>query len=551
MKTLSKEACKTLILIAIVCATWTTYAQNPIRVYNSVTVDRSDCSSLSKIILHMPYCESNEYQYIGDHRIGQQGQVRTTDDNHRYIWWKTTNFANHSGQITYRDTFDFVTTHFVQNLDSITTIPPYDPTSNEVLWYTGSEDVYITPQNPVIDSLANLIWVQSSNIIDYARRSYEYVASHLTYQNPNTGLHSIEDIIADGGGDCGNFASFYISILRNKGIPSRHVIGFSPYNGNDMHVWAEFYLQGYGWVPADPTYKNSDPNGDYFGRYEYNYCIAGKGINHLYYIDGQSQNVPLLQLFSYWYWYTNTCNSVNTYREITYESLYHITGETEDATYGHVVGSGYHVAGETATLEAVSSYGYTFSHWSNGSTENPLIFTVSGDSNLTAHYTAVVYDTVYIHDTIIQPLTYYTLTIQSQDLNQGLVAGNGHFPEGTEIEIAAIPIRGYRFTQWNDGSAQNPRSVILNEDLTLTAAFEADPAGIKDAETPYYQIGTQDGAIVVTNAAGQQIRVFDSVGRCLITDKGGDTTRIFSIPCSGTYMVQVGYAAARKVVVVK
>lgn len=551
MKTIFKKTCKLFILIAIVGSFRTVSAQAPIRVYNSVTIDRSDCSSLSKTIIHLPYCESNEYQFAGNHRFGPQGQVRTTDEDHRYIWLKTTNFTNLPSQVTYTDTFDFVSTHFVRNLDSITTLYPYDPNSEEVLWFTGAEDVYVVPQNPVIDSLADLIWAQSSNVLDFARRSYEYVASHLTYQNPNTGLHSIDDIIACGGGDCGNFASFYISMLRNKGIPARHVIGFSPYNGNDMHIWAEFYLQGYGWFPADPTYKNSDPNGDYFGRYDYNYCIAGKGINHSYYIDGQNQNIPLLQLFSYWYWYSNTCNYINFYREVSYDILYHITGTPEDTTFGHVTGSGYYVPGETGTLEAISAHGYMFSHWSNGSTENPLTFTLTSDSSLTAYYTPVVYDTVYIHDTIIQPLTYYTLTSQSANLNQGLVAGNGRYPECSEIEIAAVPLHGNKFVQWSDGSTENPRTIILNEDLLFIATFEADITGINNAETPDYQIGTQDGSIVVTDAGGQQIRIFDNLGRCLITDKGGSPTRVFPVPSTGTYMIQVGTAPARKIVVVK
>lgn len=551
MKTLFEKVCKLFVLMAIVCGTWTVSAQAPIRVYNSVVVDRSDCSGLSKVIIHLPYCESNEYQVVENHRFGHQGSVRTTDEDHRYIWLKTTSFSGFPGQITYTDTFDFVPTHFVRNLDSITTLYPYDPASEEVQWYTGAEDVYVTPLNPVIDSLADSIWAQSSNVLDFARRCYEYVASHLTYQNPNTGLHSIENIIACGGGDCGNFASFYISMLRNKGVPARHVIGFSPYNGNDMHIWAEFYLQNYGWIPADPTYKNSDPTGDYFGRYDYSYCIAGKGINHSYYVDGQYQNITLLQLYSYWYWYNNSCQNFDIYREVSHDILYHITGVPEDTTFGSVTGSGYYVPGETGTLEAISAHGYIFSHWSNGSTANPLTFTLSNDTTLTAYFTPVVYDTVYIHDTLFLPLTYYTLTSQSENINQGLVAGNGRYPEGTAIEIAAVPLEGNRFVQWSDGSTENPRTVTLNEDLFFMASFATSTEGISNAETPTYTVATQDGSIVVTNASGQRIRIFDSLGRCLITDQGQSATRIFPLPSTGTYMLQVGNAPARKIVVVK
>ena len=98
MKSLFNKACKSFILTAIVCGTCAVSAQNPIRVYNSVTIDRSDCSSLSKIILHLPYCESNDYQYVENHRFGPQGQVRTTDEDQRYIWLKNTNFINLASQ---------------------------------------------------------------------------------------------------------------------------------------------------------------------------------------------------------------------------------------------------------------------------------------------------------------------------------------------------------------------------------------------------------------------------------------------------------------------
>ena len=466
MKTLFKKARKLFVLTAVVCGIWDVSAQAPIRVYNSVVIDRSDCSSLTKAIVHLPYCESNDYQMVERHRFGNQGVVRTTDEDHRYIWWKTTDFASLANLVAYTDTFDFVSTPFVRNLDSIATLYPYDPASEEVLWYTGDEDVYVVPQHPVVDSLADMIWAQSSNVLDFARRCYEYVAAHLSYQNPNTGLHSIEDIVNWGGGDCGNFASFYISMLRNKGIPARHVIGFSPYDGNDMHVWAEFYLQGYGWIPADPTYKNSDPAGDYFGRYNYNYCIAGKGINHSYYVDGQYQNVQLLQLFSYWYWYWGSCNNFDIYREISYDILYHIAGVPEDTAFGYVEGSGYYVPGETGTLKAIAANGYGFSHWSNGSTENPLVFTLSGDSTITAYFTPV-----------------------------------------TDV---------------------------------------AD-----NVETSDYTIVTREGSLVVTHVAGRQIRIFDNLGRCLITDHGVSDTRIFDLPATGTYIIRVDGAPARKVVVVK
>ena len=49
---------------------------------------------------------------------------------------------------------------------------------------------------------------------------------------------------------------------------------------------------------------------------------------------------------------------------------------------------------------------------------------------------------------------------------------SGTYTEGTIIELVATPDEGYRFTGWSDGNTDNPRSLSLDENTTLTAAFE-------------------------------------------------------------------------------
>ena len=45
---------------------------------------------------------------------------------------------------------------------------------------------------------------------------------------------------------------------------------------------------------------------------------------------------------------------------------------------------------------------------------------------------------------------------------------------GTEILITATAKSGYRFVQWSDGDATNPRSIIVDSNLTLSAIFVAE-----------------------------------------------------------------------------
>ncbi len=285
--------------------------------------------------------------------------------------------------------------------------------------------------------------------------------------------------------------------------------------------------------------------------------------------------------------------------------VYHITVESSDLNMGYVSGGGDVAYGQPVTVEATAYSGYHFSCWSNGVTTNPYSFTLTQDTSLTAYFALHVRDTIYvpvldttyievhdttyvdvfihdttyvnvhdttyvsihdtsyvdvfIHDTMvvtvcdtaIEQLTYYTLSVVSGNNNRGLVAGNGTFPEGTEVEIAAIPIQGNMFVQWVDGNTDNPRRVTVNGNMNYVATFEAGPVGVTEVEGVNFTIGTENGAIVVKDAPEMQIRIFDNLGRCLITNKGGELVRMFNMPATGAYMVQVGNYPAQKVVVVR
>ena len=101
----------------------------------------------------------------------------------------------------------------------------------------------------------------------------------------------------EGGGECGDFTTLVVNLLRYKGIPSRHNICLGLDGG--YHVWADFYLEGYGWIPLDATYKNSNRSGDYFGKYHGDCVVVAQDLD--YKIDGISE-LWFLQSFCYWYW---------------------------------------------------------------------------------------------------------------------------------------------------------------------------------------------------------------------------------------------------------
>ena len=70
-----------------------------------------------------------------------------------------------------------------------------------------------------------------------------------------------------------------------------------------------------------------------------------------------------------------------------------------------------------------------------------------------------------------------TLTVRSANENQGSVSGGGTFDDGSTQTVRATPKAGFAFDKWSDGNMENPRTVKLTSDLTLTASFKTATTG--------------------------------------------------------------------------
>ncbi len=71
----------------------------------------------------------------------------------------------------------------------------------------------------------------------------------------------------------------------------------------------------------------------------------------------------------------------------------------------------------------------------------------------------------------------FTLTVTSSDLNKGVVTGGGVYSDGTQVVIKAIAETGYHFSKWDDNNTDNPRTVIVDKNMSFTAIFAAGEGG--------------------------------------------------------------------------
>jgi transglutaminase-like putative cysteine protease len=111
--------------------------------------------------------------------------------------------------------------------------------------------------------------------LEKARAIYDHVARTVAYNRTGTGWGRGDAIYACDvrTGNCTDFHSLFIGMARASGIPARFVMGFPvPEEVAEgeipgYHCWAEFYIDGMGWLPIDASEASKHPEkwNDLFG----------------------------------------------------------------------------------------------------------------------------------------------------------------------------------------------------------------------------------------------------------------------------------------------
>ncbi len=137
----------------------------------------------------------------------------------------------------------------------------------------------IESDDPLIINKANELVSGETNPFAIATKIFEFLNSHMRYAQAgdpsNIGALSA---LQTGVGVCEDYADLMVALLRAAGVPARTVSGWMGNVQTEViiadqsgmkspgHMWLEYYLPGYGWVAADPTYTylyNGAPMVDY------------------------------------------------------------------------------------------------------------------------------------------------------------------------------------------------------------------------------------------------------------------------------------------------
>lgn len=199
-------------------------------------------------------------------------------------------------------------------------------------------------------------------------------------------------------------------------------------------------------VPNDPLMGGAYGSGTY--TYNTQTTISAMptyGYHFVQWNDGNTENPRTISV------------TQNTQFEAQFEvNFYSISVSSNNPAIGSASGGGNYSYNSIINLVASPNYGYHFTQWSDGNTENPRAITVMQNATYTAQFA----------------INSYPVSVSQNNASMGVVAGNGSYIYNTLATISATPLYGYHFTQWNDGNTENPRSVVVTQSMAFTAQFD-------------------------------------------------------------------------------
>lgn len=181
--------------------------------------------------------------------------------------------------------YSFVNALRYVNPDPAQTQPGYP---DEAAAFLGEEAPHVL-FTPYMKALLAEIQGAETDPLKVARAIYNFVTTKIRYSYMRE--YAVLDTICDYAaknlkGDCGVQAILFITLCRLAGIPARWQSGLAADPEHiGCHDWAEFYVNPFGWLYADPSYggsafraKNFEKWNYYFGNLDIYRMVANSAM---------------------------------------------------------------------------------------------------------------------------------------------------------------------------------------------------------------------------------------------------------------------------------
>ena len=138
----------------------------------------------------------------------------------------------------------------------------------------------LIPTDGKMKALADQVTGNATGTVAKAKAAYDYLFTTMKYDKSGTGWGRGDAVWACDAkhGNCTDFHSPFIAMMRADGIPAQFDIGFPLPEGKTSgdtpgyHCWAQFYSKNIGWVPVDisEAWKAQQKRDYFFGTIDAN-----------------------------------------------------------------------------------------------------------------------------------------------------------------------------------------------------------------------------------------------------------------------------------------
>ena len=223
----------------------------------SIYVDKEDFVP-GEYLVHLPFPAVNAQQSEVQLLEGDPDGVGAEDAPARTLWWRRKLDAWHEFVVRYSYVSRIV---YADPLNQPAPAQPLYPNAAPPCADDLAERGAFIRFTPYLRRLAEQLTAGEETAVRKAWRIYEFVTTRVDYSFMRDYFqidHLGEYCAVNLRGDCGLQALLFINLCRIAGIPARWQSGMAvepSYSGS--HDWAQFYLEGWGWLFADCSYGGS------------------------------------------------------------------------------------------------------------------------------------------------------------------------------------------------------------------------------------------------------------------------------------------------------
>lgn len=223
----------------------------------------NNTATVTKVCFTTGYPVTNAYQTVSNLKINN-GLVKTISTGSKYLEFTYDNLAKGASVDA---TYEYDITTYAVDMNITKAISKAYVSNTDYINFTRSVPTQTDLSNTKLKSICDNLWSQSAgNYMSYAQKVTDWMTANTEWQFTggivpgNTFFNSYVSGTKCKG-DCGSLSNAMVAMLRYKGIPARLLVGYgsekmtaTDYKG---HAWMEFYIQDFGWIPVDPSYRSN------------------------------------------------------------------------------------------------------------------------------------------------------------------------------------------------------------------------------------------------------------------------------------------------------